>query len=186
MIRLALALLLPLPLAAQQNLDFEKGSLEGWFAPPSITDFKASFADNNCPQGKGCAEITPTVPSPAKFGNLMQMIEATPYRGKRVRFRAAISTNGNAHAQLWFRVDLVTGGMGFFDNMQATPIRTQGQWQHFEINGLVDAGAKQIAIGVMRGSGSLCPAMVWSLARAMADPRTTFTIWERESLILGK
>ncbi len=155
MIRLALGLLFALSLAAQKNLDFESGSLEGWFAPPAITDFKASFADNYCAQGKGCAEITPTVPSPSKFGNLMQMIEATPYRGKRVRFRAAVSTNGNAHAQLWFRVDLVTGGMGFFENMQATPIRTQGQWQHFEINGLVDAGAKQIAIGVMALNGPI-------------------------------
>ena len=55
----------------------------------------------------------------------MQSIDATPYRGKRLRFRAAVKmaeAGAGGRAQLWFRVDLAAQGgtprTGFFDNMQ--------------------------------------------------------------------
>ncbi|MCP5120778.1 MAG: peptidase S41, partial [bacterium] len=47
-------------------------------------------------------------PSRQAFGNLMRSLPAEPYRGKRVRYRAAlraeVSGDGN-QAQLWLRVD---------------------------------------------------------------------------------
>lgn len=137
----------------------EKGApdapLEGWFAPTGITDCKVAWSGNDCHQGSGCADITPTLAGPKSFGNIMQMIDATPYLGKRVRFRAAVKTKGSAHAQLWFRIDRSAGGMGFFDNMGDRPIRTQGQWQYFETNGFVNPDAKAIALGVMAMSGAI-------------------------------
>jgi len=38
--------------------------------------------------------------------------------------------------------------MGFFDNMMARPIMTQGDWQYFEIDGFVHAEAGKIALGL--------------------------------------
>lgn len=159
MIRLLAALLFAASLHAQANFDLEKGALdgplEGWFAPRGITDFKVTWSDHDCHQGTGCADITPTVPAPKLFGNIMQSINATPYLGKRIRFRAAVKTTGSAHAQLWVRIDLNPGGMGFFDNMGDRPIRTQGEWRHFEIDGFVNPDAKNIALGVMAVNGAI-------------------------------
>jgi len=56
---------------------------------------------------------------------------------------------------MWFRIDRTTGGTGFFDNMGDRPIRTQGQWQHYEINGFVNSDAKNIALGVMAMNGAI-------------------------------
>ena len=43
------------------------------------------------------------------MGNSMgQAFDGTPYRGKRVRFRAAVKVSvpeGDNRAQMWFRVD---------------------------------------------------------------------------------
>ena len=47
------------------------------------------------------------------------------------------------------RVDRPGGTMGFFDNMMARPIMTQGDWQYFEIDGFVHAEAGKIALGLL-------------------------------------
>ena len=81
----------------------------------------------------------------------MQAFDATPYRGKRVRFRAAVRTAGadaNDRAQLWFRVDRTDHAMGFFDNMGDRPIRVP-EWQYFDITGDIDSDAERINIGMM-------------------------------------
>jgi hypothetical protein len=45
------------------NPDFETGSAgavpEGWFVPPAFKDFPATWVNEGCRQGKGCAEIAP-------------------------------------------------------------------------------------------------------------------------------
>jgi hypothetical protein len=154
MTRLAALFFLTISLHAQKNFDFEEGSFKGWTAPASITDFNVTWSDKDCLQGKGCVDIAPNVPTPKQpFGNLVQVIDPTPYLGKKIRFRAAVQTNGPAHAQLWFRIDKANAAMGFFDNMGDRPIRTQGQWQHAEINAFVNHDAKNIVLGVMAFNG---------------------------------
>ena len=89
------------------------------------------------------------------FGNLMQSIDARPFRGKRLRFRAAVRTAelvGDGRAQLWFRVDRVStdgqNAVGAFDNMADRPIRDD-QWKHFEIVQQIDDDAVRIAVGLL-------------------------------------
>ncbi|HEY2413677.1 MAG TPA: transglutaminase family protein [Pirellulaceae bacterium] len=90
----------------------------------------------------------------------MQSIDAIPFRGKRVRYRAAVRTQvqGPANqAQLWFRVDRQSpaGGrsVGAFDNMGDRPI-TAANWQHYEIVGNVADDAQRIFLGIlMQGVG---------------------------------
>jgi C-terminal processing protease CtpA/Prc len=91
------------------------------------------------------------------FGNLMHMTDATPYRGKRLRYRAAVraqvSGSGN-DAHLWFRVDLPGDRQGFFDNMDARPI-VSSEWREYEIIAEVAPDAERLAFGAfLRGKGS--------------------------------
>jgi hypothetical protein len=69
------------------NHDFEKGSEgavpEGWFIPSAFTGYQATWVAEGCRQGKGCAEIAPGPNADATPGNLMQMFDTAPYRGKQ-------------------------------------------------------------------------------------------------------
>jgi hypothetical protein len=90
----------------------------------------------------------------------MQKVDAAPYRGKRVRFRAAVRTqieNEQGTAHLWLRVDLPQEkgrpGSAFFDNMFNRPIDNKN-WDHYEIIGDVAENAEVINIGMfLRGHG---------------------------------
>ena len=73
--------------------------------------------------------------------NIVQTLNAVPWRGKRVRFRAAVRTRdleASARAQLWFRVDLKsTNGrpaIGGFEGVDAA-----------EVGGLADRATEVIA-----------------------------------------
>jgi hypothetical protein len=155
-----LALALAAPLHAQgafANPDFEKGSPgavpEGWFVPSAFAGWQAVWAGEGCRQGKGCSEITPGPNAGANPGNLMQMFDAAPYRGKQIRYRAAVNVAAGGRAGLWLRVDRPGGTMGFFDNMMSRPIMTQGEWQYFDIDGFVHADAEKIALGLLVYAG---------------------------------
>jgi len=135
------------------NADFEKGSPgavpEGWFVPSAFKDYQAVWVGEGCRQGKGCAEIAPRPNAGPTPGNLMQMFDAAPYRGKQIRYRAAVNVAAGGRAGLWLRVDRPGGTMGFFDNMMTRPIMTEGQWQYFDIDGFVHADAERIALGLL-------------------------------------
>jgi hypothetical protein len=139
------------------NPDFEKGSAgavpDGWFVPTAFAAYHAVWTAEGCAQGKGCAEIAPGPNAGATPGNLMQMFDAAPYRGKLVRYRAAVKVAPGARAGLWLRVDRPGGVMGFFDNMQSRPITTQGEWQYFNIDGFVHTDAEKIALGLLVYNG---------------------------------
>lgn len=110
------------------------------------------LTDENPQSGKRSAVIIGIgKPKPNTFGNLMQSIDATPYRGKSVRFRAAVRTEvsgaGN-QAQLWFRVDRADNQIGFFDNMQDRPI-TSKDWAEYEIKGDIAPNAARINFGLL-------------------------------------
>ena len=81
----------------------------------------------------------------------MQSFDATPYRGRRIRFRAAVRADvagaGN-RAQLWLRVDRKGANTGFFDNMQDRPI-VEASWRDYQIVGDVAEDAEGISLGLM-------------------------------------
>jgi Peptidase family S41 len=142
------------------NLNFEAGESgalpQGWKAtsPGGAPNpgYTARLTAENARQGKYCAELAAEGQGGA-FGNLMQAFDATAYRGKRVRFRAAVRSQGQA--QLWFRVDRKNGVVGFFDNMGDRPIREQ-EWKYYEITGDVEPDAEKINFGVILvGGGKL-------------------------------
>lgn len=145
------------------NPDFEQGKAgeipEGWHSPTNGGGYTAELLEENPKTGKRAALVKSNQATQAKtapFGNLMQSIDATTFRGKRVRFRAAVRTETQdpaGRAQLWMRVDRSGSQMGFFDNMNDRPI-TSGEWRYYEIVGDIDDDAVSVNIGMMlMGSG---------------------------------
>ena len=102
------------------------------------------------------ATDTATLVPGGGFGNVMQTVDSTPYRGKRVRFSGWVRTEvplplpgfPSGQAQPWFREDRTGGRLGFFDNMNDRPIRSK-DWQRFEIVGDIAADAERINFGMM-------------------------------------
>jgi C-terminal processing protease CtpA/Prc len=142
---------------AIENAGFEKGSPgqapPGWFVPQPVLDagYVARTSGDDPKEGKQCAYVTLTRAQSDGFGNVMQAIDATPYRGKMVRFRAAVkfdAGNGFGRAQLWLRIDRAGGVQGFFNNMGDRPI-TSPTWAFYDIVGDVASDAESINFGMM-------------------------------------
>jgi C-terminal processing protease CtpA/Prc len=140
-----------------QNLGFEAGEAggtpQGWLATSprggANPGYTAKLTRDHARDGTFCAELA-SEPQARGFGNLMQSFDAAAYRGKRVRFRAAVRTDGqmSGQGQLWMRVDRPSGEMGFFDNMGDRPIREQ-EWKYYEITGDIEPDADRINIGII-------------------------------------
>jgi len=162
---LTIAWLLTMPLAFGQNsaknLSFEEGAIgqppPGWFVPPMVTGagYVVQTTSESPKDGKKCLVISLTGRKGEGFGNILQSVDVKPYRGKKIRFRAAVRMQrGNefGQAQLWFRVDRPNGQQGFFDNMGNRPI-TSSSWAFYEIAGTVAEDAENITFGLLLAGG---------------------------------
>lgn len=143
------------------NAGFESGSVgkppPDWFVHPMVTSagYVVETSNEGPKEGKQCVFIALGARKGEGFGNMFQTIDATPYRGKRVRFRAAVKydrANEFGRAQLWFRVDRAGGGQGFFNNMGDRPI-TSPTWAFYEIVGDVASDAETLNVGMMLVGG---------------------------------
>lgn len=160
-----------------ENLDFEQGRLggvpPGWSVPTA--DYKVAVTEHKPAQGRFCAELASGEKQTSPFGNIMRTVDAEPYRGKRVRLRAAVRVEPEGvtdRAQLWFRVDRPDRRMGFFDNMSNRPIRN-GAWDRYEITGDVAADAVSLNFGLMllsRGKAWLDDVTLESVGDAASQP----------------
>ncbi|HEX2833704.1 MAG TPA: S41 family peptidase [Thermoanaerobaculia bacterium] len=142
------------------NLDFESGAPgelpTGWSAPAD--GFTAVLTAEAQKSGKQSLRMNGAPPPGARetYGDVMQEIDVTPYRGKRLRLRAAVRVEGDAVAGLWMRVDRPGRRIGFLDNMGDRPITTS-TWTYYDIVGDVPADAVALRIGMTqrrRGSTS--------------------------------
>lgn len=79
-----------------------------------------------------------------------QHIDVKEYQGKKFVFTAAVRTeieDSEAAARLWVRVDKEKG-MGFFENMDKSPVRTTS-WETYSIEGTIDSGAVSLYFGLI-------------------------------------
>jgi ketosteroid isomerase-like protein len=163
--------LLPGILAAQANLSFSAG-LSGWMVPwrASGAGYSAEARQEGCRSAACVVLLSGEEPVAGSMGNLQQSFDAAPYRGKMVRLRAWLRVEGSdtaARAQLWLRVELPGGRLGFFDTMGDRPV-TSRQWQLCEITGEVAADAKAVTMGFLsRGKG---PVWVDSVSFEVLPP----------------
>ena len=168
------------------NLDFEQGTLgqlpDGWDCPTK-PNYAAELSDTQPKSGKRTTVLHDVeTAAGSNFGNLMQAIDATPFRGRWVRFKAYVRTEVNedeGRAQLWLRVDRADNKRGFFDNMMDRPI-TSGEWREYEIVGDVDEDAAVINIGMLllgKGKAWIDAASFEDLGKVItrADPPRALT-----------
>src|SRR5262249_20015886 len=138
--------------AHADNLDLESaeasGEPTGWIVPPVVRDggYRVRVVDEKPHGGKHCVLVEGAPKTGNIFGNVLQRIDATPYRGKKVRLRATVRAQGRA--QLWMRADLANGDLGFFDNMDDRPI-TSGDWREYTIEGEIEKDAAVLNFGMM-------------------------------------
>jgi hypothetical protein len=95
---------------------------------------------------------------PEQFGTMMTSIQATPFRGQRVRMKGYVkSKDVPTSAGLWFRVDADAAGMGSaLDNMSDRPIRGTTEWRAYELVLDVPEDARTLNFGVLlRGTGQV-------------------------------
>lgn len=137
-----------------RNADFEEGPVgqlpPGWSVPTA--GYTAVTTDVRAHHGQHCARLSSDqTQDQAPFGNLMQSIDATPFRGQRVRLKAAVRLvmgGFDDKTQLWLRVDRADGQVGFFDNMGERPIRNV-RWEYYEIVGDVADDAQSVNLGLI-------------------------------------
>lgn len=73
------------------------------------------------------------------------------YWGHKFKFSASVKTDEldtKAAAHLWARVDKLTTGNAFFDNMKNRPIKGK-EWKTYSIEGVIDSNTSKIAFGTL-------------------------------------
>jgi erythromycin esterase len=153
-------------LAAPANADFENSEVG---APPADWQFSTKLrrydfqivTSNERPlSGKACALISRL---PGKHygefaGNFSQRLDAMPYRGKKIRFRAAARAEGSgADNMSWLRLSIFRKGSGplsmAFDSLDKYPV-TSAEWRTYEIVADVPQDADSISYGLyLTGDG---------------------------------
>src|SRR5262245_13400946 len=106
--------------------------------------------------GKQCVRIRISGDGPKdRVAVLLRSVDATPYRGRRIRLRGSVRIEPSGQAdrvQLWLRVDRDANKPGFFDNMNDRPIRRR-DWSEAWIDGEVAPDARTIVYGLLLFGG---------------------------------
>lgn len=91
------------------------------------------------------------------FGNLMVSINPEKYKGKEIKYTgwAKLKEDSKGTGHLWLRVDKADKTLGFFENMDNNPIKSN-EWKQYEIIGQIDDTASGLFIGsFIKGKGTL-------------------------------
>ena len=152
---MALATVLTLAAAAAEG-----PAPTGWLLSGSTP---SAYEVGSAPQGgqnRGPAGFIRSKEPSAGFGTLMQTVDASDYRGKRVRFSAVVRSDAVASwAGLWMRVDGPATANGKpkllgFDNMGKRPIKGTTGWTRHDVVLDVPANAEKVAFGILlNGTG---------------------------------
>jgi C-terminal processing protease CtpA/Prc len=146
--------------AATKTFDFAGDTVgeapASWMILPPGT--RASVVEDDASPTHRSVQLGPAAQG-QQVANMMQQIDATPFRGKRVIVRGDLrlapheSTTQlrTARSQMWVRVDRAGQKQGFFDNMSDRPIRGLRalKFQTYAISGVVDDDATLLNVGFM-------------------------------------
>jgi len=153
-------------LSAPANTDFEEGEAgklpSDWRASPKLRryDFQIASTEERCYSGKRCIAISR---APGKHygemaGSVGQRLDATAYRGKKIKLRAAVRAELAGAGNLsWLRLNVSKKVFGpqsaAFDSLDKYPI-TSAEWRIYEIIADVPQDADSISYGlVLVGDG---------------------------------
>ncbi|MBI5706580.1 MAG: M28 family peptidase [Armatimonadetes bacterium] len=139
------------------NGDLELGALgaapQDWHLVPASKDdgFVAEVSSDGPKQGAQCLAVYLKGGPGKLFANVRQAVDAKPFRGKTVRFRAAVRVEPGqtpSRAQLWIRVEGTDRQIRVYENMAATPI-TSKDWAYYEISVAVAEDAEVLQVGML-------------------------------------
>jgi hypothetical protein len=165
------------------NLDFAGGALgvmpPGWrLGPEGTTSCTAEIASGAyCPSGQQCTVVRSKGDTANSLSFLYQVVDATPYRGKRLTYRAAVRAEvaGTSVARLLVRIHREDGSTSFRDDMGDHPI-TAGPWRDYAIAAPIAADARDIEFGLQlvgQGSASISGiSIMFGSPRSAADENT--------------
>lgn len=144
---------------APVNLDFEQGQAgqapPGWTVPSDSTGFSAQVSSEKPEGGKASGVLAGAGGKPDAAGNLIQSVDAAPYRGKRIRFRAAVRAEPESpggRSRIWIGLDRPGSGSGGRYDV-TSPIATP-DWKHYEVMAEVPEDTRMLNLGlVLVGDG---------------------------------
>lgn len=153
-------------LSAPANTDFEEGEIgklpADWRASPKLLryDFQIASTEERPYSGKRCVVISraPGRHYGEMVGSFVQRLDATAYRGKKIKLRAAARAELAGAGNLsWLRLNVSTKVFGpqsaAFDSLDKYPI-TSAEWRIYEIIADVPKDADSISYGlVLVGDG---------------------------------
>ncbi|MBO0798155.1 MAG: erythromycin esterase family protein [Blastocatellia bacterium] len=147
-------------LPAPANTDFERSKVgeppADWYFSTKLSryDFQITTSDEHPQSGKACALISR--PKGKHYGEMVggfgQRIDATPYRGKNIRLRAAARSDLSGIDNMsWLRLNIfrkVSGPRAIaFDSLDKCPVRS-AEWNNYEIIAAVPEDADTIVYGL--------------------------------------
>lgn len=137
---------------AQSNNNLPRG----WYTPNKPSEYEVGIDNSTFEHGHSCAFIKSKSPVGKDFGNLMQVISAQNYLGKRLRLSGYIKTKDvEQWCGMWMRVD-GEGSQLKFDNMVNRPIKGTTDWKKYEIVLDVPENSKTINYGsLLPGRGEV-------------------------------
>ncbi len=150
------------PAEHASNLDFEASGgnatnpIPGWNTGGFPTESYASgIAEVGAHGGRAFLEIKSTQQGTPSAFSAYQNIAGSPYKGKRVRFRAYLKTEGVAEkAYVWVRLWTKQSGITMSTSGQGS--KGQTDWLPQEVVFDVPADTESLSMGVvLRGVGSL-------------------------------
>lgn len=93
--------------------------------------------------------FTTTAQKKKDWGAFNQKMDIQSFAGKNFKIQASVKISridSTAQCAIWARVDKKNGKNGFFDNMEARPIKSD-KWQTYTIIGKIDKDAKFLFFG---------------------------------------
>jgi hypothetical protein len=143
----ALGQQIPFPLGRalrRPSVTEQAGEIKGWNAVPSFSPCKkyeygisdeVSYKDHKCAFIRSTADCPPDWPGmPPTLGGIYQTFKAGKYRHKRMRFSAAVKSEGTDVSAALFM--FVTGGcnqMVSYDDMYGRNITGPREWDHYKV-----------------------------------------------------
>lgn len=160
-ILLLLLCLLSLTAAAQEPIaeiregfeDSASGNLPGKWTIGPAGAYTADVVQQDVHEGRQAVRVRSVgLRQRRDFGNLAHArIDATPYRGQRVLYRAWVRADvnsSNSGAGLWLRVDRPNRQIASLQNMQGRKI-TASNWQAFELIADIPRDADSLRFGML-------------------------------------
>jgi erythromycin esterase len=142
---------------APRNLDFEAGepgeAPPGWSRYPENTafGFLMETVSGGAHGGSRCARIrrAPGEYYGETFGEILQLIDPSPYRGKTLVIRAWIRTDAKdaeAGGYLWLTGSGSDGASTYFETMADNPIRNR-EWREVRIRAPIPNDESELRLG---------------------------------------